>query len=351
MAPRIKDVAEAAGVSVATVSRALRGLPSVNDKTMALVREHAAALGYVPSAAASAIATGHTMAVNVVMPAVATWFFASVLEGVDSQLRAAGYDIALFVLGYTGNERERVFHRSLLRHRGDAVLALCIDFSDDERQELRATGLPTIVVGNPVQGLRFVGIDEVAAARQATQHLIDLGHRDILHLSGGDEETKGLNARVPNDRAAGYRQALQAAGIAANPARIRLGRFTAGASAQVMDEILDGPPPYPTAVFAASDEMAMGAWMSIYRHGLKVPEDISVIGIDDHAWSESFRLTTLAQHPVEQGAAATRIILDELAGRSVRKRSLLLPVSFVDRGSTAPPAPATSQQARRAHRD
>jgi len=335
MTPRIKDVANAAGVSVSTVSRALRGLPVVNEQTIALVRHHAEALGFVPSAAAAAIATGHTMAVNVVVPAVATWFFSSVLEGVDLALRAAGYDIALFDLGYTGKERERVFHRSLLRHRGDAVLALCIDFSEAEREELRATGMPTIVVGNPVRGLRFVGIDEVEAARMATEHLIELGHREILHLSGGDETTLGLNVRVPNDRLAGYQQALQAAGLPFRLELVRLGRFTAAASGQVMDEILDAPGPYPSAVFAASDEMAMGAMLSIYRHGLKVPQDISVIGIDNHPLSASFHLTTVAQDPVEQGSAATRIILDELAGRPPRKRSLLLPVELIDRGSTA----------------
>jgi len=337
MAPHIKDVAAAAGVSVATVSRALRGLPSVNEQTKQLVRYTAAQLGYVPSAAAAAVATGQTKAVNVVVPAVSTWFFASVLEGVDSQLRAAGYDMALFDLGYTGQERERVFHRSILRHRGDALVALCIDFSEAERQELRATDMPTIVVGNPVKGLRFVGIDEVAAGRLATEHLIGLGHRDILHLSGGDEETLGLNARVPGDRRAGFEAALRAAGLPSDPSRVRLGRFTADASGRVMDEILDGPEPHPTAVFAASDEMAMGAILSIYRHGLRVPQDVSVIGIDDHHLSASFSLTTFAQRPVEQGATATRIVLDELAGRRARTSSLLLPVTFIDRGSTAPP--------------
>jgi len=335
MTPRIKDVADAAGVSVSTVSRALRGLPLVNEQTIALVRQHAEALGYVPSAAAAAIATGHTRAINVVVPAVTTWFFSSVLEGVDEALRDAGYDIALFDLGYADKERARVFHRSLLRHRGDAVLAMCIDFSEAEREELRATDMPTIVVGNPVRGLRFVGIDEVAAARMATEHLIELGHREILHLSGGDETTLGLNVRVPNDRLAGYQQALQAAGLPFRIELVRLGRFTAAASGQVMDEILDAPQPYPTAVFAASDEMAMGAMLSIYRHGLRVPEDISVIGIDNHPLSSSFHLTTVAQDPVEQGAAATRIILDELAGLPPRKRSLLLPVELIDRGSTA----------------
>jgi len=338
MSPQIKDVAAAAGVSVSTVSRALRGLPTVNPATAELVQQTAAELGYVPSAAAAAIATGRTRAVNVVVPALNTWFFSSLVEGIDGELRAAGYDMALFDLGYTGSERQRVFHRSLLRHRGDALVAVCIDFSADERAELRATGLPTIVVGNPVRGLRFVGIDEVAAARLATQHLIGLGHRDILHLSGGDEDELGLNAQVPKGRLLGFRQALDEAGIPLDPSRVRLGRFTAMASGQIMDEILDGPGPFPTAVFAASDEMAIGAVLSIFRHGLRVPEDISVIGIDDHPLAKPFGLTTVAQNPAEQGAAAARTVLDELAGRPAREGNLLLPVTLIDRGSTAEPA-------------
>ena len=338
MSPQIKDVAAAAGVSVSTVSRALRGLPTVNPATAELVQQTAAELGYVPSAAAAAIATGRTRAVNVVVPALNTWFFSSLVEGIDGELRAAGYDMALFDLGYTGSERQRVFHRSLLRHRGDALVAVCIDFSADERAELRATGLPTIVVGNPVRGLRFVGIDEAAAARLATEHLIGLGHRDILHLSGGDEDELGLNAQVPKGRLAGFREALEAAGIPLDPSRVREGRFTAAASGRIMDEILDGPAPHPTAVFAASDEMAMGAALSIYRHGLRVPEDISVIGIDDHPMSAPFGLTTVAQNPARQGAVATSIVLDELDGRPARQGNVLLPVTLVQRGSTAAPA-------------
>ena len=338
MSPHIKDVADAAGVSVSTVSRALRGLSTVNQATAEAVRDVAARLGYVPSAAAAAVATGRTKAVNVVVPALATWFFSSLAEGVDRELRAAGYDMALFDLGYNGIERQRVFHRSLLRHRGDALVAACIDFSAEERAELRATGLPTIVVGNPVRGLRFVGIDELAAARLATEHLISLGHRDILHLSGGDEDELGLNAQVPRDRLAGFREALDAAGIPLDPSRVREGRFTAAASGRIMDDVLDGPGPYPTAVFAASDEMGMGAILSAYRHGLRVPQDISVIGIDDHPMSAPFGLTTVAQNPTEQGAIATRIVLDELAGRPARQGNVLLPVALIKRGSTAAPS-------------
>jgi len=157
---RIEDVAAAAGVSVATVSRALRGLPQVSPKTRATVQRHADRLGYVPSAHAAGLASGKALAISVVVPTVSGWFYASVLEGVDSELRAADYDFALFNLGGRDGDRERVFSRSLLRQRGDAVLALCIDFSAEEREQLRSVGLPTIIVGGPVRGLRFVGIDE-----------------------------------------------------------------------------------------------------------------------------------------------------------------------------------------------
>lgn len=334
---RIEDVAAAAGVSVATVSRALRGLPQVSPRTRAAVLRHAADLGYVPSAHAAGLATGKALAISVVVPAVSGWFYASVLEGVDSELRQADYDFALFNLGGRGGDRERVFSRSLLRRRGDAVLALCIDFDAEEREQLRSVGLPTIIVGGPVRGLRYVGIDEVDVARRATEHLIGLGHRDILHLTGGDEEGMGLNTRVPRDRLRGFQDALAAAGIPFDPDRVLAGRFSTRASRLAVDELFDRGGPLPTAVFAASDEMAMGAMLSIHDHGLRVPDDISVIGIDDHELADSFHLTTMRQDPFRQGAIAARLLLDEIDGATPPSRSVRMPVPLVERATTAPP--------------
>ena len=324
---------------MATVSRALRGLPQVSPKTRATVQRHADKLGYVPSAHAAGLASGKALAISVVVPTVMGWFYASVLEGVDSELRAADYDFALFNLGGRDGDRERVFSRSLLRRRGDAVLALCIDFSAEEREQLRSVGLPTIIVGGPVRGLRFVGIDEIDVGRRATQHLIDLGHRDILHLTGGDEEGMGLNPSVPRDRYKGFREALAAAGIPHDPARVLPGRFSTRVSRRAVDAVLDDARvrdvPLPTAVFAASDEMAMGAMLSIHDHGLRVPEDISVIGIDDHELAESFHLTTMRQDPFRQGAVAARLLLDEIDGAPPPSRSVRMPVPLLVRATTA----------------
>lgn len=333
----IEDVARAVGMSASTVSRALRGLPMVSAEARTRILDAADQLGYVRSAVASGLVTGRTMAISVVVPSVSLWFYSQVIEGVDSQARRQDYDIALVDLGGIGSERQRVFRRSLLRHRGDAVLALCLDFSHEERAELRQTGLPVIVVGTPVKGLRFVGIDEVAAGARATQHLIDLGHRDILHITGGAEEANGLSPRVPQGRLKGYRQALSRAGLTADPARVIEGRFSMATARHAVDCLIEAGGVLPTAIFAASDEMAFGAMLSLSHHGLNVPGDVSVIGIDDHEMAASFGLTTLAQRPFEQGVAGARILLDELAGRPARKTSRILAVELVDRGSTAQP--------------
>jgi LacI family repressor for deo operon, udp, cdd, tsx, nupC, and nupG len=333
----IDEVARATGVSTATVSRALRGLPNVSEKTRARVRMAADKLGYVASSSASGLASGRTLAMGVVVPSVSRWFYTTVLAGIDAELRAASYDMILFNLGGPRGDRERVFHRSILRKRTDALLALCLDFTADEQVELASTGHPTIVVGGPVRGLRNVGIDERGTAQRATEHLIALGHREIAHLGGEGEE--GLSHQVPVGRMHGFEDALRIAGIPTRRDWVVPGRFTLPSGRAAMNALLDRPGPRPTAVFAGSDEMAIGAILAAHDHGLTVPGDLSVIGIDNHDFAESFGLTTMAQNPFEQGAAAARILLDELAGATPRSRSLTMPVTLVERASTAPPRP------------
>lgn len=124
------------------------------------MRRAADQLGYVASSSASGFASGRTLAMGVVVPSVSRWFYTRVLEGIDSELRSASFDMILFNLGDHRGDRERVFHHSILRKRTDALLALCLDVTEDERVQLASLGHPTIVVGSPVKGLRSVGIDE-----------------------------------------------------------------------------------------------------------------------------------------------------------------------------------------------
>ena len=331
----IDDVARASGVSTATVSRALRGLPNVAPTTREAVRRAADHLGYVPSAGAAGLASGRTLAMGAVVPSVSRWFYTSVLEGIDRELREASYDLILFNLGGRGGDRSRVFHRSILRKRTDALVALCLDFSAEERRQLASTGHPTIAVGGPVRGIRHIGIDDLGVAEAATRHLIDLGHTDIAYLGGDDEE--GLNPTVPRSRQKGWRRAMEAAGLAAPDDRVLHGRFDTEVSRHAVDAMLDAADGHPTAIFAGSDEMAMGAMLSLWAHRLRIPDDVSVIGVDGHPLSGVFSLSTFEQDPAAQGAAAARMLLDELAGSDKRMRSVRHPVRFVDRGSTAPP--------------
>jgi len=291
-------------------------------------------LGYVASSSASGLATGRTLAMGVVVPNVSRWFYATVLEGIDAELRRVGYDTILFNLGLRGQDRERVFHRSILRKRTDAVIALCLDFTPAEREQLASLGHPTIVVGGPVPGLRHLGVDELAVARQATEHLIDLGHRRIGHLSGIPE--RGLNKRVPQRRRRGYELAMAAAGLAVRPEWIEPSEFQIAGGREAALRML-ARSPRPTALFAASDEMAIGAVLAARELGLDIPRDLSIIGIDNHALAETFGLTTIAQDAYGQGSLAAQLMLEELAGSPPRAGQLRVPATLIERASTAPP--------------
>jgi DNA-binding LacI/PurR family transcriptional regulator len=332
----IDDVARAAGVSTATVSRALRGLPNVSDATRERIREVAEELGYVASSNASGLASGRTHTIGVVVPSVSRWFYTTVLEGVDAALRAAGFDMILYNLASRDGDRERAFHRSLLRKRTEALIAIGVDFTPLERRQLLSVGHPIIAIGGPVPGIRNIGVDDRTVARLATDHLIGLGHRDIVHLGGADDE--GLNKRMPVDRRQGFLEAMDAAGIPVRDEWLLTGRFSPVVSRDAMLALFAAPGPRPTAVFASSDEMAFGVMLAAQQSGLRVPDDLSVIGVDNHDWSAAFDLTTVAQDPYEHGRLGVALLLDELrTGEPSRRNSVRADVELLVRGSTAPP--------------
>jgi DNA-binding LacI/PurR family transcriptional regulator len=331
----IHDVARVTGVSTATVSRALRGLPNVSESTRARVRQAADDLGYVPSSSAAGLASGRMMAMGVVVPTLDLWFYSTVLEGVDAVLRGAGYDLILFNLGRRHGERERVFDRTILRKRTDALIALCIDFSAEERRQLASTGHPTIIVGGAVRGLRHVGIDQIGAAGMATEHLIALGHTRIAHVAG--DVDPGCTQDAPEQRRRGLQNALAAHGLPNRADWTVHGAFDLATSRAVVAELLERPGIRPTAIFADSDEMAIGAMIAARSAGLEVPRDLSIVGIDDHRLAAPFELTTVAQNPFEQGALAATTLLEELRTHRTRKRSISLPTRLITRTSTAPP--------------
>ena len=335
---RIEDVARAAGVSTATVSRALRGLPRVSEPTRQRVLAAAARLEYVASPHAAVLAGGQTRTIAVVVPNVTRWFFGSVIHGAEELLRQEGYDVLLYDVTGDPAARRRLFTGQLLSKRVDAVMVLALRPAPDEVALLAADGLPTVAVAGRVPGWAGVRVDDVQAASTAVQHLIDLGHERIAHLRGTpDPEHRGLRFSASRDRLRGYRRTMASAGLEVDPRWEAGGDFSAHGGMTACQSLLERPD-RPTAIFTASDEMAFGAVHALRRARLRVPEDVSVIGVDDHELSEHLELSTVAQPAHELGRAGARIVLDALAGRpSGHGVELVLPTRRIERRSTAPP--------------
>ena len=333
----IVDVAARAGVSVATVSRALRGLPGVSDATRQQVRKIAAELGYVASPSAAALPTGRTGAVGVVSPvARGGWYFTAVSQGAQEVLNAQGYDVLRYDVSDVATNRYRVFDMQLLRKRVDALLITSLPLTPDEVEALHAMNRPVMVVGPIVPGLPSVRVDDVAVGRIATEHLVKLGHRDIA-FAGGDPDDR-LGFPVSPDRRIGYVEALREVGVEPDPDLTVPAVFTVEAGVAAFAELWERRVK-PTAIFAVSDEVAMGVMYEANRRGLRIPEDLSVVGVDDHDMSWLFGLTTVAQDVREEGRIAARTLLEQLtAGINGETSVTTVDTKLVVRSSTAPPA-------------
>ncbi len=329
----IKDVAREVEMSTATVSRALRGLPGVSEETRSRVQETARRLGYVPSPSAAGLASGQTRTVAVIVPFVTRWFFAAVVQGAEEVLRERGYDLLLYNLAGDASARHRVFETSLLTKRVDAVLVLSLTPSAKELHRLQVLGRPVTIVGADLPGWATVRIDDRRAADTAMQHLLALGHRRIGYVGGATEGV--LDFTAPTARLAGYRDSLLAAGLTPDPALERNGEFTFAGGMRAGRELLEQTDP-PSAVFAASDEMAIGVIRAARELGLRVPEDLSVVGIDDHEMAGFFDLTTVAQPAHEEGRVAAQQVLHALSDPEWEPEQVLLPTHLVVRTTTAP---------------
>lgn len=336
----IADVARLAGVSKATASRALSGRGYVSPATRARVSEAAAEIGYVVSSNASSLVTGQSKNVGVVLPFINRWFFAELLEGIEEALIEADYDLTLYRLTADPEQRRKVFEYFLVRKRVDAVIAISVALTPAEVVRLRSLDKPLVGVGGPVEGMSTLSIDDEAAARLATEHLLSLGHSRVVHL-GGDLHAQ-MAFFVHAKRLAGYRAAIDAdpRGL---EARFATAEFTIDGGFRSAMTLLADPRTRPTAVFAASDEIAIGTILAARQLGIAVPAELSVAGIDGHALAPLFGLTTVEQHPRVQGRAAVGMVLEELAPGGAAERTVTLPVDFAARTSTtAPPAPPAS---------
>lgn len=332
----ISDVAELAGVSVATVSRAIRGLPNVSPATRTRVREAAAQLQYVADPHASRLAAGRTMTVGMAVPMLTQWFITQVVAGAEAVLAANGYDVLLYGVPDATTMR-RFIDDMPLSKRADGLIAVDLPMPRDDSARLCRSG-PVVTVGMSFPDAPSAVINNEEAAATATRHLVNLGHRRIgliCHLP-----PQALDYSAPIQRRKGYERVLSDNGIAIDEELIVPGNFALQGGAEAMAQLLTVGNP-PTAVFAESDEMAIGALKTVRDAGLEVPGDISIVGFDDHDMAAYMDLTTVAQPAMQQGETAATLLLDQIrqiragadAGKATR---VVLPTKMIVRATTGP---------------
>jgi LacI family transcriptional regulator len=302
-------VAERSGVSPSTVSRILNGTAVVSEEKRAAVDQAIAKLGFVPNPVARGLAGGRTLSVGVVSQAIDSPFYGAALRGIEVELGAAGYS-PLFMSGHWHASEEARCIDVLRSRRVDGLIVLTGRLADSALRSL-ARSLPVVVTGRSVKApnLLAMDFDNREGARQATQHLLELGHRRIAFISGDTEHPDAV------ERLLGYRTAVEAAGLRFDPALVLPGSFNEHSGLVAVERLLDSRTRF-SAIFAANDQMAAGAALGLYRRGLRVPDDVSLVGFDDLAGSIYMvpPLTTVHNPIQEIGQVAARAMLALLAG-------------------------------------
>jgi len=330
----IVDVAREAGVSTATVSRALSGKDYVSQETKTLVQEVAERLGYVPSASAYTLVTGRTKNIGVVVPYVDRWFFSTALETVDRELVKAGYDVTLYNLSSGDDHRNSVFSRSLPRKRVDAVMCISVKMTDDEIAALAKVNKPIVALGGPIAGAKSIKINDTSAGRLATDHLLAMGHTNIAMIGQDEKDAKLFN--VFNERRDGYETALKLAGIQPRAGWYKaVSKYAISEGYSAAKQLLGDPHNAPTAIFASSDELAVGAMLAAKDIGLKVPQDVSIVGVDNHELAEFFGITTIDQNVTGQAELLVKTMLQLLDNpEHAVNDDVEWPIQLIVRGST-----------------
>ncbi|EOQ8222646.1 DNA-binding transcriptional regulator CytR [Escherichia coli] len=329
-AATMKDVALKAKVSTATVSRALMNPDKVSQATRNRVEKAAREVGYLPQPMGRNVKRNESRTILVIVPDICDPFFSEIIRGIEVTAANHGYLVLIGDCAHQ-NQQEKTFIDLIITKQIDGMLLLGSRLPFDASIE-EQRNLPPMVMANefaPELELPTVHIDNLTAAFDAVNNLYEQGHKRIGCIAGPEEMP------LCHYRLQGYVQALRRCGIMVDPQYIARGDFTFEAGSKAMQQLLDLPQP-PTAVFCHSDVMALGALSQAKRQGLKVPEDLSIIGFDNIDLTQFCDppLTTIAQPRYEIGREAMLLLLDQMQGQHVGSGSRLMDCELIIRGST-----------------
>jgi LacI family repressor for deo operon, udp, cdd, tsx, nupC, and nupG len=330
---RIADVARLAGVSTATVSRVLANPDKVRPKTRDLVTEAVRRSGYTPNSVARNLRTRRTMTVLVVVPNLANPVFAQILRGIDDELTQSGYGL---VIGSLDNciEREARYVGLALSRQIDGIILMNGRVPENGRRTMSEAGLPMVAMcaAIPDSGIPIVTVQDREASQSAVRHLVGLGHRRLGYIAGPSGNV------IEAERFAGFSKGVAEAGLAEEDFVRWEGRFEFSAGVKAAEAYL-GLMNRPTGVYASCDESAIGFIKTIRAAGIRVPEDVSVIGFDGIEFADYIEptLTTFQQPLHEMGRAGAGVLLRLIRNEAKPEDwSVHLPLTFLERDTTGP---------------
>jgi DNA-binding LacI/PurR family transcriptional regulator len=331
----IKDVADLAGVSVATVSYVINKTKPVAPETAARVYKAIEALDYKPNAVARSLRTRNTFTLGVIVSDITNPFFAALVRGVEDFAREHGYSV-LICNTSEDPDNERLYLDLLSRRRMDGVLLAPVGANHDLINQLVKKGMKIVFVDRFIANINVPAIlsKNEEGAYSATSHLLSYGHQKIGIVLGLP------HISTTQERLAGYRKALREHGIEPDPRFEIRGESRVSEAREACLQLLSQRD-RPTAIFATNNFMTIGVMQAIHKLGLKCPDEISVVGFDDFEWTEAFSppLTTVAQNPYKMGVVAARILMDWLShDRRACFTCIRLETELRIRGSVAPPA-------------
>lgn len=308
----IQDIAERANVSISTVSRVINSTAPVAPETREKVLGVIAELNYKPNLFAQGLAGGHSRTIGVLTQLIGSPFYDVILRGILKGIDGSGYS-PLFADGGWDAEKDLIALNMFIQRQVDGLILLNGHAPEEILIEI-ASQIPMIIVGRDIPNLKeqCLPFDDFNAAQTATQYLIQSGHQRIAHITGLKNHQDAI------ERQDGYLMALRDAGIEPNPDLIIEGDFTEPSGVMAVEMLLMRGHIF-SAIFAANDQMAYGARLALYRRGLRVPEDVSIIGFDDQAPSAYMipPLTSIRRPPLEIGEATGQALVNLMQGQSV----------------------------------
>jgi LacI family transcriptional regulator len=326
----IVDVAHEAGVSYATVSRVLNNGSHVKPDKRERVLRTMARLGYTPNQQARSLAGGRSQIIGLVVRDLGTGYIGEIVRGIDDELAAAQYDMMLYTT-HRRKTKESVYVNSLARGTTDGLLLVLPQNIETYLQTLRQRRFPFVLIDHQGTGESesAVGATNRQGGYDATRYLIGLGHRRIGFITGA------MDLGCSRDRLAGYKAALAECGLPIDPALIQEGDFQQPAGFACAQTLL-AVPDRPTAIFASNDVMAFGVMEAVRDRGLRIPDDVSIIGFDDipQAATVNPPLTTVRQPLAEMGARATQMLLALILNPDRAAQRIELPTELILRAST-----------------